>query len=1690
MQRILHRSQAAFLAAAWLLTSATPVLAEDIEIYLGSTSSSSATCTADSDPATPDEYVNCKYPNVLFILDDSGSMDEIVDTNANGITDPGEKSRLANMQDALFNLFSTVNNVNVGMGNFSVPGGPILFPVADVNAPLSAVEGAAAVTTTYSGRISSSTDDAEEALHNSSMILNNTVLKLTTNPAVGTVTVTSQPVALLDDAYERRTNGTNEVIDSPYLMMGIDRMDHSTRDVNASGVRFPGLAIPQGKTITRAVLTLTSNADSTQTEVAGSTKIRAQAIDDAPAFVAGTPAAGTAGNITARNRTTASATATISTITPWQSDNNIITFEDPVVGTASSTKLAATGLKDVVQEVVNRAGWSSGNALALLFGGIDRSTPAAPAESLTGSGRFGAYTAASTTKAPILTVTYSTGITNLAQDIGLRFNDVSIPQGATITSAYIEMVPVTTDAGSAAWTILGEDVDNAATYTATAGNIHNRVVGSPTAATVAWAPGGWTAATAVQTPDLTSIVQEIVNRPGWCGNNSMNFMVTGTTGSRPVYSYDGDSTKAPLLVINYTPNSGCTNAVLQRQITQSNQDAESTIASGGASVSSTEFNITSSQINGLYFENMAIAPGTTIQEAYLEFVARASDTAAVTATIRTDVGTFPPAPFAGAANIGTRTGSTASVNWTFSNWTTGSTYRSPDIKTVIQELVNHPSWLSGYAVTLTMTATASQRRAHTLDSSPANAPRLIVKIQGAAAEKTVRTKLIEISNALTPRTFTPIVGYYSEAARYYKGAPVYWGRDRGGYCVSGGCSTSSPYNYPFPSGVPGAISVGMSDSRRYSSLSHFASYTGGTVVRSGAAAACTDSNPTSSSCATEYVSGNPVYRTPILDECQNNYIVLLTDGIANQNSTVDVNQIESWASVTCAGKGTGAAPKGEACGRELAQFLFEEDQNTGFTGTQKVITYTIGFGSDIVGSGADTFLRDMASLGGGAFYLAGDAISLTNVFQSIISSILSVNTGFEAPALSVNNYNRLTNRDELYYALFKPSTQQQWDGNVKKYKLGEDNLGNAAILDVHDAAAVDPATGFFVETAQSFWSTSVDGAEVADGGVADQLPADRNAYTYTGDVGDPPASLPVSLTQTKYQLRETNTSNVTNVLLGIGGTNGDANHQNLLEWARGQDPAAGAEHQQFGDPLHAKPVVVSYVDNPAAVPPLLDQALLTTNNRGYFSIIDPSDGTEKFTWVPKELLPNLNLFYNNTGTVTGNGGKVYGLDGEITLRIIDLDKDNDLRDSGDKVYATFGMRRGGRNYYSIDLNRSATNVYYPNLQWEILGGVGDFAELGQTWSTPKLAKVKFNGTDTDVFFFGGGYDPNQDNVTVRTADAQGRAIYMVNAQTGALLWMAGNDSITVDSPPRNPDLVISTMDYSIPGDIAILDINGDGYTDRLYAGDMGGQVFRFDFANATNTGAGNFASGGRIAELAGNATTSNRRFYYAPDVALMNGATGPYLSVAIGSGFREHPLTNVDVIDRMYVLRDTHILDTVATGSYTTEYSITEANLYDLTTPINTGDATAVANFENAKGWYITMENPGEKVLSKALTFNGFILFSSFDPNLSGAAANVCTTSLGLGRLYIVNAYDASAVLNLNPATTGLDKTDRSTNLDRGGIPPEPVIVFRDTGDPDNRVDPTLLVGTEVIRTTDDTTGENILSSGVSIRKGWWRQDK
>jgi type IV pilus assembly protein PilY1 len=403
-----------------------------------------------------------------------------------------------------------------------------------------------------------------------------------------------------------------------------------------------------------------------------------------------------------------------------------------------------------------------------------------------------------------------------------------------------------------------------------------------------------------------------------------------------------------------------------------------------------------------------------------------------------------------------------------------------------------------------------------------------------------------------------------------------------------------------------------------------------------------------------------------------------------------------------------------------------------------------------------------------------------------------------------------------------------------------------------------------------------------------------------------------------------------------------------------------------------------------------------------------------------------------------------------------VDGDHVIESSdGDHVYLYIGMRRGGQNYYALDV----TNPDAPALKWTITGGTGGFAELGQTWASAVHTAVNIDGTVKQVLIFAGGYDSDQDDKTTRSADGQGRALYMVDAATGVLLWSAG--------PTTNPNgsytQTFADMNYSIPSDVRLLDINNDGLADQMYVADMGGQLWRFDIINGN--AAASLVSGGVIADLALNASgdndaANNRRFYYAPDVSLMRYGTQRFLAIAIGSGWRASPL-NTAVQDRFYMIRQSDIY-----APPTTYSKINETNLYDASdNTIGQGtsaeQATALSSLWNTyNGWFIDLPNSGEKVLAESLTVNNQILFTTFEP-VSGATA--CSVGVGKGRFYVISSYDATPVMNLDNVgdDSALTASDRSRELTRVGIPPTPSVLFPD--DPDGTVvpDPLLCVGAE-----------------------------
>ena len=135
--------------------------------------------------------------------------------------------------------------------------------------------------------------------------------------------------------------------------------------------------------------------------------------------------------------------------------------------------------------------------------------------------------------------------------LGYALTALIFPRALTIVNAYVQFKVDETSSGTTLLTIEGESIDNAMTFTSSNGNISSR---ERTSTHVSWSPVPWTtvgeAGPDQRTPDISQIIQEIVNHPRWSDGNSLVLIITGT-GERVAESYNGDPSGAPMLHVEY-----------------------------------------------------------------------------------------------------------------------------------------------------------------------------------------------------------------------------------------------------------------------------------------------------------------------------------------------------------------------------------------------------------------------------------------------------------------------------------------------------------------------------------------------------------------------------------------------------------------------------------------------------------------------------------------------------------------------------------------------------------------------------------------------------------------------------------------------------------------------------------------------------------------------------------------------------------------------------------------------------------------------------------------------------------------------------------------------------------------------------------------------------------------------------------
>jgi type IV pilus assembly protein PilY1 len=655
--------------------------------------------------------------------------------------------------------------------------------------------------------------------------------------------------------------------------------------------------------------------------------------------------------------------------------------------------------------------------------------------------------------------------------------------------------------------------------------------------------------------------------------------------------------------------------------------------------------------------------------------------------------------------------------------------------------------------------------------------------------------------------------------------------------------------------------------------------------------------------------------------------------------------------------------------RPQATTLFTHDASA-LAGLQNVIVDTIGFGIGASEPGnalaADDVLRTVASNGGGSFFHTDTADQLEVALQDAIQQIVQATFSFATPVVPTTS---TTGSTKAFLASFQSNASRPfWRGYLKAYQRGADGL-----------VPVD-ADGIPLSSAL-LW----------DAGTLLSLksPAARIIKTVR------------SGTLTDF-------SNVTASDLGVS-TNAD--RDKVVGFIQGVDTfdenANGniTEDREWklGDIFHSTPVLVT--------PPFLtssDSSYTTFKNNnatrtsvviagandGMLHAFGESDGQERWAFIPPNLLSKLKNL-----TVASNQHDFY-VDGSPVAADIKIG-------STWKTIVVFGERRGGASYYALDI----TDTTNPQYLWSFTD-----TKMGETWSTPAVGKVQMaDGTTKFVAFVGGGYDTPSNNDL-------GKAVFAINLADGTKLWEYYHTASAGDDKQY--------MNFSLPGDASAVDLNADGFIDKVYIGDVGGQLWKFDTSAAATLSGGlvNNWTGKRMFTAPLSGTNPPASGEYTPAQAIYSAPIPAFdtlgnVWVYFGTGDRNHP--NNAGTNRFYGIKDN--------TSMTNASPLTEASLSNVTS----ADATVT------QGWFFTLAS-NEKVLAAADVFNSVVFFSTFTPT----SVVACDTGGGAANLYAVQMLTGYGAIDF---ATGyaLTSTDHSTTRSHSlgtGIPSSPIIVVTTTG--------------------------------------------
>ena len=769
--------------------------------------------------------------------------------------------------------------------------------------------------------------------------------------------------------------------------------------------------------------------------------------------------------------------------------------------------------------------------------------------------------------------------------------------------------------------------------------------------------------------------------------------------------------------------------------------------------------------------------------------------------------------------------------------------------------------------------------------------------------------------------------------------------------------------------------------------------------------------------AKNYFLGEKDYKSgvgntsPIQDWCQKNFIVYVTDGLPSTDENGN------------AGSAADLIEAAKTRIQEMRDVTFKIVKDYNFD----IQTYVIGLS---LTDEAQPYLDALAVAGGtavdGKAYYANDLDELKAALNKVFDSIMNRSFSFSTASVSAS---RVKDENYLYEASFLPYPESLmepfWLGYLRQFTIEED--GSVALSYNWDAGTVLQAR----TSSRTIW-TLKSGAKT-----------------------------------------DFNTTNITATDLTVA----DDTHRDLVvNFIRNGELDTSYVHKgwKLGDIFHSSPrtigtpsydytdqVEIITVANPTrAFETFRSNHLRTTTegtgfgkrivvigaNDGQMHAFRTTDGAEVWSFIPPNLLPNLKKIAHDTHSPIPSGLEhTPFVDGPVSASDVWLPvtasngKDKDAADW--YTYMVFALRQGGSNtlwsssstcesgfsstysatnpyycgYYALDITDTLNPAYKWGIQGKTLTGLSstDGPYFGEPWSRMGIGRVQnASGHEIWVGFIGGGYS-GIEHKPPAVSNTIGKGFFVIDMKTGNILWRFtyANDT---------------GMTNDLAGPPAIVDTNNDGFIDTVYAGDLGGNMWRFRFDYNAATASVSWTG----KKLFNASSTVKGPIYTSPTVAKDKAGN---LWVYFGTGDIMDP-TKATAVDYFFAIKDND-RDTTWTASDLTTLS-SESSVYDPTD----------------NGWVITLNTgSGEKMLADPTVFRGVVYFTTYVPD---QASTLCNKT-GDAYLYAVDYVTGKGKF--------LDNDDNSIRKEKigDGVPTSPIVSLNPYG------------GTDVYASTSSSDGES-----------------